>query len=92
MRHRRRYMAFEAVSGADKQDVYRVAASMCKMIGVDRAEVRVITHDADSRKGLLRCSHDLVGELKGVMAHGESPLKVLGVSGTIRAAKRKFLS
>lgn len=92
MRHRRRYVAYEAFSNADKSEIYRAAASMCKTLGIGRTEIRVVVYDTDSRRGLLRCSHDVVEGLKMAMARDESDLRVLGVSGTIRAAKRKFLS
>lgn len=42
-----------------------------------------------SRLVLLRCSHKQVGEFKQLLASW-GRVKVLGVSGTIKGAKRKF--
>ncbi len=92
MKRRRRYVAFEAAAGFGKQDVYGVTAALSRALGVDRAEVRVIVYDEESRMGLLRSSHYFADGLKKAMARDGSSLKVVGVSGTIRAAKRKFFS
>lgn len=89
MRRKRRYLAFEVVGGS--LEAHRAAAALAKGLGVDRSEVRVILMDEGSGKGLLRCSLDLVGEVKKAIAAGGLPLRVYGASGTIRAAKRKYL-
>ena len=90
MRPRYRYIAFEVVAGANKQDVYRVAAFICKTLGIDRTEIRIITEGTDPRVGLFRCIHSRADGIKKAMARDGSLLRVLGVSGTIRAARRKF--
>jgi RNase P/RNase MRP subunit POP5 len=68
--------------------------------GMPKAEqsmLRLVLYDENSRRGLLRCSHEQVDEVKAsISCGGETGTKmlsfrVLGVSGTIRAAKRKFL-
>ena len=100
MRQRRRYIAFELIgSEAGKDDIMRV---ICHSLythnpAFDRRMLKLVFHDIDSRRGLLRCGHRQVGELKAAMANvkkiggGKTSLLILGVSGTIRAAKRKFL-
>lgn len=93
MKRRRRYVAF-GVTGSDKKsDVYKVVVSLCRLLGADRTQVRIIHYDSSSQRGLFLCNHRLVSELKAAIKDSnEVPLRILGVSGTIRAAKRKFLS
>jgi len=53
-------------------------------------------YDKSKRRGLVRCTHDNVEKVRSVIASikevGSEPaiLKVVGVTGTIRAAKRKY--
>jgi len=99
MRKRRRYIAFESVREASVQDVLQtinfLRASSPKM---EQSMLKLVLYDENSRLGLLRCAHKQVDEIKASMSSaGENHAKmisfrVLGVSGTIRAAKRKFLA
>jgi len=89
MRRKRRYLAFETAGG--EQNVYQAVAAICKKLGVDKDEIKIILQNKGSRQGLLRCSHLLANELKKTIS-GDSSLKILGVSGTIRAARKKFFS
>ena len=93
MRQRRRYVAFElggaSVSGSE---MIRILDELSP------APVKLILYDAESRRGLVRCGHAQLEEIKEALSKIEEiggrkvSLKVLGVSGTIKAAKRKFLS
>ena len=99
MRKRRRYIAFESTREASVSDVLRtinfLRASRPK---AEQSMLKLILYDENSRRGLLRCGHKQVDEIKAsVLSAGENHAKmisfrVLGVSGTIRAAKRKFLA
>jgi len=88
MRPRRRYIAFEVVAGANKQDVYMFIASICKTLGIDQREVRIIPNGSDFHDGLFRCIHSQTDEIKKAMSRDDSPLRVIGVSGTIKASRR----
>jgi RNase P/RNase MRP subunit POP5 len=88
MRPRRRYIAFEVVAGANKQDVYRFAASICKILEIDQRGIRIIANGIDFQYGLFRCIHSRTDEIKKIMARDDSPLQVIGVSGTIKGARR----
>lgn len=100
MRQRRRYIAFELIgSEAGKGDIMR---TICHSLytrnpAFDRGMLKLVFHDVGSRRGLLRCGHRQVGELKAAMANikkiggRKASLVILGVSGTLKAAKRKFL-
>ncbi|MDI6883832.1 MAG: Rpp14/Pop5 family protein [Hadesarchaea archaeon] len=59
--------------------------------------VKLALYDESSQRGLLRCGHHQLDEIKTSMAGaGEgakgAPFRIIGVSGTMRAAKRKFLA
>lgn len=99
MRERRRYIAFEAVGRASVSDILQtinfLRASRPK---TEQSMLKLVLYDTCSRRGLLRCGHKQVDEIKVSMSEaGEVSTKmvsfrILGVSGTIRAAKRKFLA
>ncbi len=100
MRPKRRYIAFE-VKGVRASRGKVTRAILNSLHGSDFVDVgtaRLILYDAGSGRGLLRCGHKQVEQVKAVIAklkrvgEKEASLKVLGASGTIRVAKRKFLS
>jgi len=100
MRQRRRYIAFELIGGeAGKGDIMRAIGYTLYTYNpaFDRGMLKLVFHDVSSRRGLLRCGHRQVGELRVTMASikkiggRKASLVILGVSGTLRAAKRKFL-
>ena len=95
MRPKRRYIAFEVVGKASKNQIARAIESSLRD---DRDKImKLILYEARSGRGLLRCGHLQVLEAKAAMSSierigGEKvSLGILGISGTIRAAKRKFL-
>lgn len=67
-------------------------------LGAAEVKPRLIFFEAPSQRGLLRCGHGLVDEVKAGMGEAggidgkKARFAILGVSGTIRAARRKFLS
>ena len=89
MRKRRRYIAFESMRKASERDVLQainfLRASIPK---TEQSVLKLVLYDENSRLGLLRCGHKQVDEISALMPF----FRVLGVSGTIRAAKRKFLA
>ena len=55
---------------------------------------RLIFFDESAKRGLLRCGHLQVGETRetlGGLSVGGASFTITGVSGTIKACKRKFL-
>ena len=92
MRQRRRYVAFE-LGGTNVSESEMIRT----LDGLSPAPVKLILYDAESRRGLVRCGQTQLREIKEALSKVEeiggrkASLKVLGVSGTIRAAKRKFL-
>jgi RNase P/RNase MRP subunit POP5 len=98
MRKKRRYIAFESMGEASAADIIQAINSLCADRPMLSQSVRLVLYDEGSKKGLLRCDHNRVGEIKALISGVEKAgtetmsLKVLGVSGTIKAAKRKFLA
>ncbi len=99
MRPKYRYIAF-GVSGAKLSKGEATSAimnSLRKSQDFDMSVVRMIFFWADSGRVLLRCEHKQVAQAKAAILKlkrvGDKNVAfgILGVSGTIRAAKRKFL-
>ena len=100
MRQKRRYIAF-GVSGAkfSKGEVTRaVTNSLRSLQDLDTSTMRMIFFEVGSGRGILRCGHRQVAQVKAAILKlkriggRDVSFNILGVSSTIRAAKRKFLS
>lgn len=87
---RRRYIAFEISGGAGKKAAERKIAVLSRKAGATSPKLRLVYYDASVSRGLVRCGHRQVGEI-GEKIEEDGEIRVLGVSGTMRAAKRKFL-
>ena len=99
MRKKRRYIAFETVENASTSDVLQTIGSLrATWPSAERYMLKLVLHNEHSRQGLLRCGHKQVEEIKALMTGVEKlgakavSFRTLGVSGTIKAAKRKFLT
>ncbi len=101
MRFRRRYIAFEVEGGRVSRGELRKAIEHSLRVSypkIDQTMLKLAFFEASSKRGLFRCGHMQVDDLKvaissvGKMGGGKASLRVLGVSGTIKAAKRKFLT
>lgn len=79
-------------------DLARKLAGLSSGIRAKGPKLRLVLYDTRSGRGLLRCGHMQVETLIDKLVRvdeirGEKvKLGILGVSGTIKAAKRKFLS
>jgi RNase P/RNase MRP subunit POP5 len=101
MRPRRRYIAFEII-GAEmsRNDVIKaldLAFRGTPNLQPNQSLLKLVFYDAGSQRGLLRCGHKQVDEVRAAITGGEigekkASFKVLGVSGTIKTAKRKFFA
>ncbi len=99
MRQRRRYIAFELVGKASKGDISWTINYVlhARKLEVYKTMLKLVLYDTNSRRGLLRCGHKQANEVKAAMlsikkiSGKEASFVILGVSGTIKAAKRKFL-
>lgn len=91
-RLRRRYVAFEVGGELSADAVRRLIGGAVRGV---TPPPRFILFDKLTKRGLLRCGHLQVSEVKGALAGSKikgASFKVLGVSGTIKASKRKFLA
>ena len=100
MRPRRRYIAFEIIGAKmGRNDVVKALDLTFRGahdLELNRALLKLVFYEASSQRGLLRCGHKQVDEVKAIITGREigekkASSKVLGISGTIKAAKRKFL-
>lgn len=51
---------------------------------------RILFYNRRRNEGLIKCNHHQVGEIRKNLE--EKDFKILGISGTIKAATRKFMS
>jgi ribonuclease P/MRP protein subunit POP5 len=99
MRMRRRYIAFE-IQGEEvsREELTRRINSAIKAMNLSGPNsVRLILYDTDSRRGLLRCGHLQLDDIKKILEDikelggKKAKVLILGVSGTIKKARKKFL-
>jgi ribonuclease P/MRP protein subunit POP5 len=104
LRPKKRYLAFrvvgdEAVSRDEVvRGIWREALSFLGEARSSELHLWVLNFDEERQEGFLVCGHRSVGEVRAVLTLiGELGgkrvvVKPLGVSGTIRALKRRFLN
>jgi RNase P/RNase MRP subunit POP5 len=90
-RFRRRYIAFETSRGMGRAAVKREITTLTRGIDVPGPKLKLIYYNSPISRGLMRCGHRQVGKIREKIEEN-GRMKTLGVSGTLRAAKRKFLS
>lgn len=101
LRERKRYIVFEVISEKDvsKNDLLAAIRSaettLFGDIGSSLSRLRLISFDG--RFGLLRCAHTRIEESRAALAtvysinRTRAAIRVLGVSGTIKAATEKYI-
>jgi ribonuclease P/MRP protein subunit POP5 len=100
---RRRYLALkiEDVQGIDESDLENAfLGSVSRLFGeygVSKAGLVLLSHDAVKNCAVLRCTNTSLDMVKASLASiteiGSKPaaVHILGVSGTLRSLRRKFL-
>ena len=101
---RRRYIAFRLTSTIAYSREAIVGALLKTVLSLNQKEypsdikyIRVISYDVETGLGIIRCNHRLVDVLRSsfekmpATSIGLVSAEVLGVSGTIKALKQKFL-
>lgn len=90
---RKRYIAFMAPGDASRAEISRLASGI--KFKHNCQSVRFIDFDKTSGFGILLCGHLELPAVKSLLSQaktgGKTELKILGVSGTIRTAKKKFM-
>jgi RNase P/RNase MRP subunit POP5 len=101
MRPKRRYIAFEVVGKEmGKNDVIKaldITFGGNTVLEFNKGLLKLVFYDPGSKLGLLRCGHKQAEAVKSIITQagiGDKKLsfKVLGVSGTIKAARRNFFA
>jgi len=103
-RERNRYLAFEAISDSSfkRDEIIRAVQKSCLNflgeLGTSKTGLWLMDWDSGKKKGILKVTHKTVDEARASMALvkeiNRKPciLKVLGVSGTVKGAREKFIS
>jgi len=99
---KKRYIGFRVTSSLlpSRREVLTLVLMELHALGHDRDKmlrVRVLDYDGATGVGMLLCDHKSVAKIRDAFrsvqekSHGQTTLHMIGVSGTIRALKRKFL-
>lgn len=101
---RRRYLALkiehvQEINESDLENAFLSAVSgLFGEYGVSKAGLVLLSHDAVKNCAVLRCTNTALDMVKASLASitkiGLEPVavRVLGVSGTLRSLRRKFLN
>jgi ribonuclease P/MRP protein subunit POP5 len=106
MRSIKRYVAFEIISEKPVQYSEVVSSVWVSMIGFlgehgsSQAMVWFVhnLYDEHSQRGLLKCNHDAVEKVRAclslihIVGETRSIVKIMGVTGTIKSARAKYLT
>lgn len=100
---KRRYVVFHVLSEHDlsgREILEAIRESIGILfgeLGLSRLRVTPILFDERSSEGILRCNHDDMWDMRAALAlidqigSEKVSISVKGVSGTLNAAKRRFL-
>jgi RNase P/RNase MRP subunit POP5 len=90
---RKRYIAFMALGDSSRAEISRLASGIKSEHNCQ--SIKFIGFDKTSGFGILLCGHLELPAVKSLLSQaktgGKTKLKIIGVSGTIRTAKRKFM-
>ena len=102
-REKKRYLVYE-ISGLDKESMFSVQTAIVKklneMLGIydsATAGIQPLKYNQEKRRGLIRVNNKMVDKVKGCFAlltkinDQESQIKSVGVSGSMKKAKEKYL-
>jgi len=106
MRPNKRYIAFEIISEQPVQYNEFVSAVWNSMftllgeLGASEANLWFVRnlYDDKNQKGLIKCAHDYVEKMRAVLSliqivsETKVIVKILGVTGTIKSAQKKYLT
>jgi len=90
---RRRYVVFRFDAETPIPDIEELIKSL-KSTAPGRF-ARLIFYDPETGRGILRCPHTALEGIKSLDGRAIGPglrIRIIGVSGTIKRVRRKFLS
>lgn len=105
MRPPKRYVVFEVVSeqqivyGELVNAIWTTAMEFLGELGAAEANIWFVhnAYDSGTQRGLLKCRHDCVEKVRAVLSlitvvsESKCLIKILGVTGTIKSARAKYL-
>ena len=105
MRPKKRYIIFEIVSEtpvAFKDFIFVAWTSFLSFLGtIDTADSKILIinnlYDEKTQKGVIRCKSDSVEKIRSalslisIVGESRSIIKIIGVTGTIKSAKAKYM-
>ena len=90
--YRQRYIAFRVGKSIPKGKLINIVSD----IGYEKdfsPSPWLTLYDVEKAEGLIKCNNDQVDRLKSELDDQDSPIfTIMGVSGTIKTARQKFLS
>jgi ribonuclease P/MRP protein subunit POP5 len=106
MRSQKRYIVFEVISeqaiiyNEIVSTVWNSLLSFLGELGSSSAKIWFIhnIYDDKNQRGVIKCSHDSVEHVRAalslvqIIGETKSVVKIIGVTGTIKSAKAKYLS
>jgi len=106
MRPAKRYIAFEVISenpvqyGELVNSIWTSAISFLGEFGSSELNMWFVhnLYDEKTQKGLIKCSHDSVERVRTalsliqIISESRAVVKIMGVTGTIKSARTKYLS
>jgi ribonuclease P/MRP protein subunit POP5 len=104
LRGRRRYIAYQVISEGKfifqdlANSIWHSLLNLLGELGASKADIWIARdiYDEGKQIGIIRCSHDNVEQVRTALALIERigdirvVVKVLGISGSIKATKMKF--
>ncbi len=105
MREKERYIVFEVISEGNfsydelSRSIWFTALTFLGELGVSSCGIKLIRNlwDERSKRGVIRCFHNKIEEVRAALTmirkigNANVLIHVLGVTGTIKSARRKFL-
>lgn len=103
LRDKQRYIAFQVIgertfkSGEIKKAIWEASLRVLGELGTAKAKIWFIRFDEKSQTGIVRCDRDYVEQVRFALTmltqiNGSKVImRTLGVSGTIKRLKMKFL-
>ncbi len=88
---RQRYIAFRVPSSAPRGKLEEMVSVLGRKTD-HFYDPWLVFYDEDLGEGLIKCEHEQLREIKRMMESMEElDIQMLGVSGTIKKARQKFL-
>lgn len=89
---RQRYIAFETEKSSNKEELEKVIREVGQELDLSPPPW-LILFDQETNEGLVKCDNSQTDKLKNKLNKVDKlKIRILGVSGTIKKARQKFLS